>query len=191
MLNGKGAPTDIAHLNCISGYMHERKMLDLLRGAGLLIAEDGGANGKEIVAPFDSRFRGHIDAVARDGSLIEIKSFRGDDYARITRAEPAAIPPEYLWQVNAYMRYGNFREGLMVLVCRDPFTFWMVTLKRDDALGRLIEEKAKRILAAVDAGIEPRCECHRCENAIRYDPTRAAHRPSGARAASAPTARDS
>jgi hypothetical protein len=167
MLDGKGEPSDKAHLNCMSGYQYEHEMLKILCGANLLDESDLFRIGKEIIAKFDSRFRGHIDAVAVDGSLVEIKTFNADDYNRVTRTNQLSVP--YLWQVQAYMRYGLFDETLMVLVCRDPFTFWTMNIKRDDVLGVKIDEKAKMILAAVDTKTPPICTCGRCDAAQPFN----------------------
>ena len=167
IVEGKGDASDAAHLNCISGYMLEDKMLWILAGAGLLGSKawatlpKDDAN-REIVAPFDNRFRGHIDGEMFDGTLLEVKTFNADDYNRVTRTNQ--LPKPYIWQVQAYMRYGDYDETLMVLVCRDPFTFWTMTLKCDDRIGAAIDERARMILSALDDGRIPVCACGRCDS---------------------------
>ncbi len=164
-VNGKEhGPTDRAHMNCISGHMFEAKMLDILTHAGILALFES----KELVAPFDPRFRGHIDGVTADGELVEIKTFTADAYRRIFRTQ--VIPVEYVYQIQTYMHYGNLPSTLFVAVSRgdgsrenDGLEFCFLNIRRDDLIGKRIEEKAKLILAAIDAGNPPICECGRCD----------------------------
>ena len=173
LLQGKGNPSDQAHLRCISGYMYEDKIRELLEGAGVTrhmpIASgfDGvlRRNTRELVAPFDSRFRGHIDGETTDGDLAEIKSMDEAGFEQLKRTHE--LPYAYFAQVQAYMRYGNYHRALVVVVQRDAFNTWILDVPRNDKVGDTLEERAKAILSAIDAGpgggANLKCECGRCE----------------------------
>ncbi len=158
-VSGRGPASVRAHLNCISGYMHEKKMLEILIGAGICSPVFGQTT-REIVADFDTRFRGHVDGWTVDHNLIEIKSMGADDFRRFQRTRE--LDRNYLWQIQAYMRYGRSNQTLLVAVCRDPFMFWFDNIARDDLIGVGIEAKAKYMLAAIDHHDPPSCECGRC-----------------------------
>ena len=164
--NDTGLPSNQAHLNCISGTMYESKMLELLAGGGICdpkwVTLPKDDSSREMVAAFDTRFRGHFDARTCDGDLVEIKSMDADQYRRFTRT--SQFDRHYLWQVQAYLRYGNFERALFVSVCREPFAYWFQFVRRDELIGTRIEEKAMTVLAAIDARDPSQltCECAHC-----------------------------
>lgn len=163
--NGKGTPTDRAHLNCLSGYMYEAKVREILEGAGVAMVRYGPKSDhppRELVAPFDARFVGHIDGETVDGQLLEIKSMDRDGFGVLVRTRQLPLP--YYMQVQAYLRYGDYRRALVAVVERDAFDLWFVDVKRNEMAGEQIEWKAKQILGAIDAK-DPAwltCECGRC-----------------------------
>lgn len=182
MQSGNPASSDRAHSNCFSGYRWQAQVMEILTGSGVAKPMPLGPDGKpgdhyrELVAPFDLRFKGHTDAEAMDGKLIEIKTFGADDYRRVTRT--GVIPPAYAWQVQAYLHYGNYRACLFVAVCRDPFEWHILDIGRRDQAAADVEAKAKLVLAAVDRGVMPECVCgqHRQEPArIVYRQTQTVH----------------
>lgn len=159
--NGKGPITDQAHLNCLSGHMIHDKMKWILVGAGVMeprwLTEE-----LTITSDFEDEFRGHPDGKTCDGDLIEIKSMDADEYRAFQNT--GDIPHNFAWQIQAYMRYGSFAQTLFVAVCRDPFTYWTRSVRRDDLVGKRIEEKAKMVLAAIASGTPPPCTCGRHVN---------------------------
>jgi len=123
--------------------------------------------GKELVADFDERYRGHTDYELPDGTLVEIKSTRWDKFVEIVHVKPRGNF-RHIAQVQAYMRHGNYSHAILIYVARDmphrdwEFPFWCVDVPRDERLMDELDEKAKMILAAIDKGQPPDCTCRYC-----------------------------
>jgi hypothetical protein len=115
----------------------------------------------EVVARFDSRFRGHLDAVIKDGTLLEIKSTVQEDLERIvTQRSPKS---HHLKQVSMYLEHGNFARGIILYVARDTGHLFALNVPRIENLIQQLNDKARRVLAAVDACVPPACECGQCD----------------------------
>lgn len=155
-VDGRGTLTDRAHLNCYSGYFFERQVREVLVNCGAAIERS-----RELVAPFDTRFRGHIDGETVDGLLLEIKSMNTRRFDELK--ESHRLPREYADQVQAYMRYGPYDMAMVVTVCRESFDLFVLAIDRDDAAGAVLERKAMAVLKAIDDRTPPRCTCGRCE----------------------------
>jgi hypothetical protein len=118
---------------------------------------------RELMAPFDERFRGHIDGEI-EGDLLEIKSV---DDLRFGHVMNLGRPfEEHVDQVQMYMRYGGYERALLVYKCRNTGDVLVKELARDERLGLALEEKAHLILAAVDAGEPPACTCGYCRAGV-------------------------
>ncbi len=115
---------------------------------------------RELIAPFDPRFRGHTDGETMDGDLLEIKSVNRNKFDRICSSKNA--DEQHYEQVQCYMRYGGYRQAMIVYVCRENLAHAVIHIARHDALGMALESRAKLILAAIDAGWPPKCQCGRC-----------------------------
>ncbi len=160
MIEGRRAPSDQQHWYCWTGYLHEGGVIGLL---GLDAVE---LRQMEIVAAFDARFRGHVDCPMKD-QVVEIKSVNWDKFNRVR--ETGQAEPNHRDQVQMYLRHGGWESGLVVYVARDvPYRefdgppLWVVEIEPDPVLADRLDEKAQRILAAVDARESPVCECGWC-----------------------------
>jgi hypothetical protein len=136
------------------GYLHERDILERLGLGGLPILDCQ----RELVAPWDARFRGHIDG-SLDGVLIEVKSVASPTFQEILRG---GLPTYHLYQVQAYLRYGGYPRAWVIYKKREDGDLWINEMRPDPLIGEMVEEKARLILAAVDAGVWPECTCGRC-----------------------------
>lgn len=158
MRSGRRRPSGAGMRYCYEGYLHERDILYRFETQGVPITDKGA----ELVAPFDERFRGHVDGVARmDGDepeLIEVKSVSTEMFERI-RSHPR---PADLDQVQIYLRYGEWERGNLIYKCRSNGKIWVAPILRRDELGEELEAKAQLVLRAVDEGIPPACRCGRC-----------------------------
>jgi len=136
------------------GYLHQADVIARLERAGLHVANREA----ELVAPWDERFRGHVDGTL-NGALLEIKSTTAHTMERIRvrglRQRDAA-------QVQAYLRYADLPHALVVYKARENGAIWVVDVARSESAGKRLEEKARYILHAVDTGIPPTCTCGRC-----------------------------
>lgn len=154
--NTKRETSDQDHWYCWTGYLHEAGILSLLGMKQITF---------EIIAPFDNRFRGHTDH-EMDDTVVDVKS---TNFTRFQYIKGGKIPVQHIWQMQAYMRYAPYEHGVLIYVARDvPFKHWdfpflAVDVFKDDKLGFKIEQKAKRILEAIDRGIPPYCNCPRCK----------------------------
>jgi len=130
----------------------------------------------EVVAGFDERFRGHVDLALSQRDLVEIKSVTWSKFSRITLAQQAE--PRHQAQVQMYLRHGGWERCLVIYTPRDvdykeyyevvarlsvPLPFFVVEVRPDTALADSLDAKARAILAAIDQGQPPQCDCGWCD----------------------------
>lgn len=144
------------HRMAYTGYMHELDVLTRLREIGVARLDR-----REMVADFDDRFRGHIDGVTEWGDLLEIKSVSAHKYEMVCYHNRALH--EHNDQVQMYMLYGGFRYAWFIYVNRESFEHKVIRVPFFRDVAAKLVEKAKRVLAAIDSGVEPECECGRCQ----------------------------
>lgn len=150
--------TDADHARSYVGYLFEADVRARL--ADLCIYKPDSA-ARELVAPFDDRFRGHIDGETMDDELLEIKSVNAMLFEKI---EMSFRPKtEHVAQVQTYMRYGPWEHALIVYVDRDSFAHLVIHVAKQERIGEEMEQKAKKILAAIDRREPPACECNYCK----------------------------
>lgn len=153
------------------GYTFEYAIVDLLKGAGFKFHPD--VEQHDLVANFDPRYRGHIDHLLADKTLIEIKSVYWDKYLRLReQGRPEALHYD---QCQAYMRHGKFPRAIIIYTPRDIphrewddshrgnfLSFWTYDIFRNERRMDELDQKAKAILAAIDCREPPECTCRYC-----------------------------
>ena len=157
LMNGRRPPGGRALLAIHEGQMHQEDILERLRIAKVQV----DARGRELVAPFDERVRGHIVGEI-DGDVLLIKTLR--DREAITSVMERGPRPWDRDQMQMYMRYGGYRRGMVVYKERQSGDVWVCWVTYNEERGQRLEEKARMVLAAVDAGEPPECECGRCDD---------------------------
>ncbi|MDY6877342.1 MAG: hypothetical protein SWK90_14220 [Chloroflexota bacterium] len=136
--------------------MHQRDMVERLRGMGVLFKEE-----RELAAEWDERFRGHTDGELEDGTLLEIKSVSTGKFSEVKERKRAA-QADYE-QVQVYMLYGGYETAVVVYKCRGTGEVWPVKVWAHEPTQQRLEDKARAVLAAVDVGERPECRCGRHE----------------------------
>lgn len=149
--------TIASYLNCYAGYLWERDIKERLAAIGLYTP----GSEREVVAQFDSRFRGHTDGTLTDGRLLEIKSTVQTNLADIMSTQ--RIPRRNFEQVQVYLRHGGFSSAVVVYVARDTGNLHVAEIHSVPSVQANLDAKAKRILDALDKGFPPACECRRCK----------------------------
>jgi len=137
------------------GILYEQDAIARLEAQGVKI----DARQRELVAPFDDRFRGHIDGEI-DGDLLEIKTVYNQ--RAIQRVRAHGVLSRHSMQIQAYMRYGEYERAQVLYIARDSGQPWVVTVLRSEQTGEDVEAKARRILAALDRKRAPSCQCGKC-----------------------------
>lgn len=147
-----------AHRMCFTGYEQETNILVMLVGMGVakLLREDE----KEVVAPFDNRLRGHIDALTCEGDLLEIKSVSLNKFQGILASGKA--PRRNYIQVQLYMLYGRWAKTFIVYRCRETYEHTVLYVPFNGMQALKFQQKAARLLESIDSKVEPECECRRC-----------------------------
>jgi hypothetical protein len=150
-----------SHLRCYAGYLWERDVKVRLQALGLYVP----GSERELVADFDQRFKGHTDGEISgeqpgERHLLEVKSTTLDKLQRIMADK--RLPIENYQQVQVYLRHGGYTKAYVVYVCRDTGEMHVAEVSPNGRLQADLDLKARRVLAAVDAGQSPRCECGRC-----------------------------
>lgn len=155
MKNGREMPGPTLKRLFHEGHLHEQDLLARLQQAGYVV----DLYQLELVAPFDARFRGHIDGVLA-GTLLEIKSVNDE---RFMIVQDLGALAEHRAQAQIYMRYGSFADALIIYKQRSYGELHVVMLRHDEKESRLLEMKVQLILKAVDGkGPLPACSCGRC-----------------------------
>lgn len=149
-------PTDEIHRMSYTGYDQEASILKMLVEARIALPYK-----RELVSQFDERLRGHIDAVTVENDLLEIKSLSSLKFQRVDQTR--RIHPRHYVQVQLYMRYGGYRQALVVYRNRDTYEHLLFRIAYDPAQAENYEQKAKRILAAWDEKLILPCECGHCK----------------------------
>lgn len=156
MVNGQIPPTGRHARLCHEGYVHQSDIIYRLGKAGIEIKNTD----RELVAPFDDRFRGHIEGEVNGGDLLEVKSIHDDAMSDLLRD---GMPfSRHYEQVQCYMHYGEYTVAYVVYKTRGSGDLWVFQVRRDISVGLRLETKAKRVLAAIDSRTPPQCECGRC-----------------------------
>lgn len=157
MADGLDAENDYQQrMYYVGGLFEQDVMMRLVR------MKFAKAERREVVAPFDDRLRGRIDGLTSWGDLLEIKSLTKSKFGLVYDAQRALH--EHNDQVQLYMRYGGWEYAWIIYVCRETFEHKVIRVRYDERKAEMLEEKAKRILAALDARQgAPVCECGYCE----------------------------
>lgn len=153
--------TPESHVNCFMGYEHERLIMQILISSGIAKSFPDDRH-KEIVSTIDPRFRGHIDGIATDESLLEIKSVSTKKFIKIMQTGRALYP--HFSQVQLYMRYGNFPRALIVYRNRETYEHIVIDVPYIPSKALQFEERAKSLLQAIDDNRLPACECGYCHD---------------------------
>lgn len=141
------------HEMCFAGYENERSVLDILHT--VLIH-----NPVEVVAPFDSRLKGHLDAMTVEGDVVEVKSVNARKWEKIIKERRPLL--EHFAQVQLYMRYAKRERTFIVYRNRETYEHKVLQVPYREERARHFEDKARKILAAIDSGVLPECTCGRC-----------------------------
>lgn len=156
LVYGRKQAGPVTRRYCHEGYLHEKDIIERLNKAGLIVDNCG----RELVAPFDERFRGHIDGELDSGTLLEIKSVSPHKFNEVRSTH--MLLSQHTAQVQMYMRYGHYRCAYVIYKCRDDGQIFIVVVDINERAGERLEQKARHILQAIDAGESPACQCGEC-----------------------------
>ncbi len=141
-----------------AGYMHEHSLIRLM-------GFEPPAQQIEVVSAFDSRFRGHVDYVLADGTLIECKSVDWSNFTKLYGGPKA----EHVDQVQMYLRHGGWPRALIVYTARDiVYREWagvpirVFEILPDPARQDALDAKARDILLRLPNSTPPDCTCGWC-----------------------------
>ncbi len=162
-LYGKGELSLQDHQMCYVGYLFEQDVMRRLWEIGVArIAALEGEQQVEVVAAFDPRLRGHVDGETVDGDLLEIKSVSRTKYEEVKKTHMALS--QHFAQVQLYMKYGTWKKCWIVYVCRETMEHHVVKVSYLHTSAIRFELKAQRMLAFIDQGMLPECECRWCKD---------------------------
>lgn len=161
-VDGRDIPSEQQHWYCWTGYLHEGAVIGLLADLGVEQRQI------EVVAGFDSRFRGHIDYLFNPQEIIEIKSVTWDKFCKVQTENRAEYGHEA--QVQMYLRHGGWQRAKIIYIARDVphrefqgVPLWVVETEPRAGMADKLDAKAKGILAAIDSKTPPPCECRWCQ----------------------------
>ena len=159
-LHGKTEITLRDHQMCYGGYLFEADLRNRLADMGFKVSRVGD----EVMADFDSRLRGHIDGeiFIFNADLLEIKSLKRVKFEKVKQTHMALS--DHFAQVQLYMKYGHWQRCWIVYVDRESLEHHVVKVPYLHTQAIKFEMKAKRMLAHIDAGTLPECECRRCKD---------------------------
>jgi len=156
-VDGRSEPSDRDHLMCYVGYLFQADVTKRMTELGLFRPNSE----RELVAEFDSRFVGHTDGELVTGQLLEIKSTDEVGFDKVK--ETQWLKFAHYRQVITYMRYGGYKQAIILYVARESFRHLALRVIYNQRLAEELEEKARYVLSAIDKGEPPTCTCRRCE----------------------------
>lgn len=156
VIDGPAKPNPAQYLTFYAGYLWERDIKQRLEEIGIYAP----MSERLIVCDFDPRFYGHSDGETTGGRLLEIKSTVQVNLEEISANK--RIPRRHFQQVQMYLHHGKYPAALMVYVARDTGQIHTAEIRPMRDVAEDLNRKARMILAAVDAGRAPACECGRC-----------------------------
>ena len=115
----------------------------------------------QVALAYDGLVQGHVDAMTRDGDLVEIKTVALEDHI------PERLPRRVYWQVQAYMHYlkckrQDCRWTHVVYLARQSGLVKVIPVRYSPEMGARVEAKVKRLVVAVRDVARPECECGKC-----------------------------
>jgi hypothetical protein len=156
MVQGGERPSDRDLLKLRSGNVWEREVLASLRAMQVI----DEARPLEVVARFDQRFRGHIDAALQGNLVLEVKSTVQADLDRLLALH--TVKQHHMQQIQMYIEHGNFDGGIVLYIARDTGQFFSMNMPRIESQIAWLNEKARRVLCAVDQRQALTCDCGYC-----------------------------
>lgn len=161
-LHGKTDITLQAHQMCYGGYLFEQDVMKRLIEIGIArVPALEGEQQTEVISALDPRLRGHVDGETVDGDLLEIKSLTRNKFEKVKSTHMALS--EHFAQVQLYMKYGPWKKCWVIYVCRETLEHHVVKVTYLHTQAIKFEMKAQRLLAHIDSGILPECECRYCK----------------------------
>lgn len=135
--------------------MHKADLIERLEAVGLY--QPLG----ELAAPWDGRFRGHPDGqLTVPGSapaVLQIHTMPGVKFEELR--EHGYPRQAHYYQVQCYMLYSGLTEACILYKCRETGRVWPVGVMAHAGHQAELEQKARRLLEAVDDGQRPPCGC--------------------------------
>lgn len=157
-LYGITAASEETHRMCFCGYEQEERIRTMLISVQLM---DPASQYREVVAPFDSRLRGHIDGATLHGdALIEIKSVSQNKFSKVMGTGRSIY--DHFIQVQLYMRYSHLHHTFIFYRNRETYEHKVIRVPYKADQAEKFEAKAKMILSCIDREELPACECGHC-----------------------------
>lgn len=148
---------DGGHRNAYRGYLIEGEMKKILCRIGVMKENSE----RKLVARWDARYQGHTDGETVEGRLLEIKSLAKYKYDQVK--ESRKLSTKHYFQIQTYMKHGNYRGCDTVLICPETFEIMELPVQPNYKVQNDLDSKAKDLLMHIDADRLPACQCGRCE----------------------------
>jgi len=142
---------------CWLGYHFEDIIAQWLIKKKILLPESRGIE----ISTFEGKFKGHIDGHTDMMRLIEIKSLSEIKFQKLL--SDIKVPTKNFFQTQTYMYNSRFKEATIIYVCRETMQFETRSFNRVDKIGQRMNEKALRILDALNNMKIPDCDCGYCQ----------------------------
>lgn len=109
------------------GKQLESLILDELEQAGMYIVRDWW----ELVDEDLPYFRGHVDAIADNDTIIEIKTAKDSSHKLFVKNGLLRWQPKYYAQVQAYMGMSGIEKAIVIVLNKDSSELWDEEIKLD------------------------------------------------------------
>lgn len=142
---------------CYEEYLHKRDMMERVT------ALNAYRPWRELEAEWSGgQFLGHVDGVLvwdETVALLEIKSVSAARFGEV-KEHNRALQSHYE-QVQTYLLYGEWETAVVIYKNRETGEVWPVVVWPHVPTQERLEQKARDVLAAVETGVRPVCECGR------------------------------
>lgn len=126
------------------GNVIEASVIDLLLNTPLQ-----NVRTKVKLTAHDGLLQGEIDAVIDDSTVVEVKSVPNDQVLEEKTRDNRVVEHVFA-QINCYMYYGRYRNGIVIYVSRSTGKIWTLDIRPDQMLQEKLAAKAALVLTNKD-----------------------------------------
>jgi hypothetical protein len=143
-------------MRAIGDHLRTRLSFELEEALIQRFRQMGIYSEREEINLYNGLVQGHTDGRIGD-RILEIKTVAVEDHFPQGR-----LPAKVYWQAQAYLRFLNRHEALVIYLSRANGSLAGYPVRRNENTGTMITEKLERLVAAVQNHKRPECTCGRC-----------------------------
>lgn len=136
-----------------TGHREEARVLEELRALGCEVHARGPDGEQFGVSSVGGHLKGHMDAVVtglpeapKTPHLVDVKTINSKRFKEIQKKSMKNMYPKYWAQAHGYMGLAGLTRAMFIFVCKDDDQIHVERVEFDDAVFKLYEARAKRLV---------------------------------------------